>query len=168
MSKEQKQTTSTEQVRSELQRLYSRDKELKPSAVVEAAKVKGSPLHGCFEWDNGKAAHEFRLQQARKLIRVTVTLIDGGSARDPYVHVPSESATQEGAYHPLSVVVENTDWFARAYAEAATKLKAAAESLQELKRAAESSETPDRERMAKIALAISAMQAANAAVQALH
>jgi hypothetical protein len=43
-----------------------------PAVVVRAAEPKDSPLHSCFEWNNGKAAREYRLWQARQLIRVCV------------------------------------------------------------------------------------------------
>lgn len=42
---------------------------LTPDAVVQEAKQLESPLHDCFEWDNKKAAHQHRLDQARGLIR---------------------------------------------------------------------------------------------------
>ena len=38
-------------------------------AVVEAAKSKRNPLHEEFEWDDEAAANEFRLTQARSLLR---------------------------------------------------------------------------------------------------
>lgn len=46
-----------------------------PQLVVEAAKPKDSPLHDKFEWNNTKAAAEFRLIQAAYLIRkIKVTI----------------------------------------------------------------------------------------------
>lgn len=42
---------------------------LTPKAVVDAASAKTSVLHRHFEWDDSKAAHQFRLDQARSLIR---------------------------------------------------------------------------------------------------
>lgn len=41
---------------------------LTPAAVVEDAKDPASPLHDCFQWDDEKAAHAHRLDQARSLI----------------------------------------------------------------------------------------------------
>ena len=41
---------------------------LTPDAVVAHAKDEDSPLHECFEWDDSKAAHAHRLDQARSLI----------------------------------------------------------------------------------------------------
>ena len=41
---------------------------LNPRLVVREAERKSSPLHDCFTWDDTKAAEEYRLQEARKLI----------------------------------------------------------------------------------------------------
>ena len=40
--------------------------------VVEEARHPASPLHDRFNWDDTEAAHQWRLQQARQLIRVKV------------------------------------------------------------------------------------------------
>ena len=45
---------------------------LKPEDVVEAARPANSPLHTRFTWDDSAAAHQFRLEQARTLIRTTI------------------------------------------------------------------------------------------------
>lgn len=43
---------------------------LKPKNVVEAARDPKHPLHKHLEWDDGKAAHAHRLEQARAIIRI--------------------------------------------------------------------------------------------------
>jgi hypothetical protein len=49
---------------------------LTPADVLAAAKSKSSPLHGAFEWSDGKAAQQFRLQQAQYLIRsIEITVV---------------------------------------------------------------------------------------------
>lgn len=40
-----------------------------PEQVLAAARNKSSPLHAAFDWDNKSAAHQYRLDQARILIR---------------------------------------------------------------------------------------------------
>lgn len=45
---------------------------LTPADVVRDARAKRSPLHPLFEWDDGAAAHEYRLAQARGVIRAVV------------------------------------------------------------------------------------------------
>lgn len=58
-------------IREELERLKV-DGIIRPSDVVEAAQEPASPLHDWFQWDDGEAAHQYRLDQARKLLRVYV------------------------------------------------------------------------------------------------
>jgi hypothetical protein len=40
-----------------------------PDAIVEQARDVSSPLHRYFEWNDSKAAHKHRLDQARTMIR---------------------------------------------------------------------------------------------------
>lgn len=162
---------SREQVTRELERIYHDRGEVKASVVVDEAHSKDSPLHGEFEWDNAKAGHEHRLAQARALIRVTfiVPTKDAGAEPTRLVHVPSASQKDpEGAYHPVSVVVQNVDWYARALNELASKVRSATAAAEELRKAAQASDVTDGERMARITVAITALQTAGAAVQALH
>lgn len=44
------------------------DGQVKAEVVVELASNPKHPLHGYFEWDDSKAAHDHRLWQARVLI----------------------------------------------------------------------------------------------------
>lgn len=46
-----------------------------PEAVVDAAKDPAHPWHNRFEWDDSKAAHAFRIAQARILIRAAYLLL---------------------------------------------------------------------------------------------
>lgn len=48
---------------------------LRPQNVVEFASNPNTELHSRFCWDDTKAAHEYRLWQAREVIRVTVTML---------------------------------------------------------------------------------------------
>ena len=52
---------------------------LLPADVVDAARPKRSVLHPAFEWNDSKAAEEFRLEQARSLVRSVVVTIEPGS-----------------------------------------------------------------------------------------
>ena len=56
-------------VRDALIALEDENGRLTPEAVLTAARDPNSPLHDRFEWDDGKAAAEHRLHQARTLIR---------------------------------------------------------------------------------------------------
>jgi hypothetical protein len=56
--------------------------DLTPEMVITAATSKKSPLHSLFEWDDAKAGHQYRLQQAGLLIRsVVVTIVGDGPTR---------------------------------------------------------------------------------------
>lgn len=59
----------------ELERIYERDQALDPLILINEAKDEDNPLHNRFTWDDGKAAHEHRLNEARKLIRIAVSII---------------------------------------------------------------------------------------------
>ena len=56
-----------------------------PELVLETASDESSPIHHRFEWENGKAAHEYRLMQGRQLIRKVVQfqVIDGATIQTP-------------------------------------------------------------------------------------
>ena len=49
---------------------------LLPETVVDSARDPKSPLHKHFDWDNTIAAEKWRLEQAGKLLRITVEYID--------------------------------------------------------------------------------------------
>ena len=50
---------------------------LRPPDVVAYAENPETELHGCFLWDNDRAGHQYRLWQARELIRVSVEVVAG-------------------------------------------------------------------------------------------
>jgi hypothetical protein len=52
-----------------LEEIYERHGELRPDDVVKAAKPRNHPLHDRFEWDDSKAAENYRIEQARRLIQ---------------------------------------------------------------------------------------------------
>lgn len=53
---------------------------LRPEDVVEFAKNPKTALHSKFEWDDTKAGHAYRLEQARGIIRVVITYEPGTDA----------------------------------------------------------------------------------------
>lgn len=81
--------------------------ELTPEDVVKDAENPNSPLHSFFEWKNSKAAHQYRLQQARGLIRTVVAVYvqdDKPAVRTrAYVHIPEGSTPHyRSADHAMS------------------------------------------------------------------
>ena len=59
----------------ELERIRVDKGKLTADLVLEDAKNEDSPLHAAFEWDNDAAAHQHRLNQARRLI-VSIRIIN--------------------------------------------------------------------------------------------
>lgn len=82
--------------------------ELTPEDVLKDAENPNSPLHSFFEWDDGEAARQHRLAQARGLIRSVVAIYthdDKPATRTrAYVHVPEsrETAHYRRADHAMS------------------------------------------------------------------
>ena len=68
---------------------------LRPEDIVEFARDKRTTLHAQFEWNNGKAAEQFRLEQARHIIRVVVTVIDMPEAHEPITVRAYQSLTTD-------------------------------------------------------------------------
>jgi hypothetical protein len=70
--------------------------ELTPADVVSDARNHNSPLHSFFEWDESAAAEQWRLQQARGLIRAVVAVIvdneQPARRMQAFVHVPESGA----------------------------------------------------------------------------
>src|SRR6185312_1813940 len=81
--------------------------ELTPGDVINDARDDRSPLHAFFEWDDGKAAEQHRLDQARGLIRAVVAVYvdDKNPARrmSAFVHIPDgEASHYRDTMHALS------------------------------------------------------------------
>ena len=60
---------------------------LSPEDVVQEAADPDNPLHPHFEWDDAAAAHKYRLDQAREIIRIT--------------HVDTGEGNSERAFHSI-------------------------------------------------------------------
>lgn len=155
----------------ELERIRETRGELAPSAIVEESRPKDAPLHGAFTWDNKKAADEYRLIEARQLVRIVTVLKDDEEEQQPYyVHVAREPAVndteREGRYEPIHIVVQSPDLFERALSELESRVSSALKAVADLKHAAEGSN--DSERLAKVALAVRALETASEAIRSLH
>ena len=59
----------TQEIIAAITTLEDRKGKLTASQVLEVARSPDSPLHPCFEWDDSIAAEQWRLEQARELIR---------------------------------------------------------------------------------------------------
>ena len=66
-----------------LERIRSKHGHLKPEVVVQHAKPEKSPIHRVFEWDDEVAAEEYRLIQARALVRSVVVEVETDGQESP-------------------------------------------------------------------------------------
>lgn len=121
------------------QAIFDEAGSVKASVLVARAKPKNSPAHAGFTWDDKKAAEEFRLEEARRWIRVVVVKPAEGERPERMVHVPvvveqsvDEDRSKEGEYKPISIVQADPDEYVRARAAALNAVKAAARALHEL------------------------------------
>ena len=117
-------------VSDELTRLHDKYGNLKPQVVVDEARDEGSPIHDRFEWDDTKAGEEFRLGQARKLIRVVVTMGPKGKTTPMFVHVTD--ADEGPMYVKTTIAVESESLFESALGQLSIKLTIAIRSLTDL------------------------------------
>lgn len=76
---------------------------IKPADIVLAARETEHPLHPFFEWDDTSAAHKYRLDQARHIIRI-VRIEDDTVARGSERAFLSVNAGTGNCYHPIEAV----------------------------------------------------------------
>src|SRR3972149_10762515 len=79
---------------------------LSPKRVVDwARRNRSSGLHSCFQWDDSRAAEQYRLWQARELIVSVEVVYEDGKRRQVYVS-PISSRGKAG-YHRLVDVMSD-------------------------------------------------------------
>lgn len=66
--KNYKYSVPAEVVGKHFQKLEKKEGTLTSQNVLESARSEKSPIHSLFEWDNTKAAEQYRLKQAAQLI----------------------------------------------------------------------------------------------------
>lgn len=96
----------------ELTLIEKRDGIVTPEAVVEFAKDKTTQLHGQFNWDDGEAAHQWRLFQARQVIRAIVTILPNENEHvvtKAYVHV-LETPRNPAGYMAVKKVLSDEEY----------------------------------------------------------
>jgi hypothetical protein len=99
---------------------------LKAEDVVKAAKTKTSILHEEFEWDDTEAAEQYRLQQARHLIRVTIQYVgppDKNITTRVFVSLPSDRANEGGGYRTITSVVNDPAKYAELLEDAKAEMQ---------------------------------------------
>lgn len=80
-------------------------------AVVELASHRDCPIHKFFEWDDAKAAHQFRIEQARHLIRSVV--VDVGGSEVPAFHRVHIEESETAEYVEVGRAMADADLWAQ-------------------------------------------------------
>lgn len=99
-------------IREELEQIRDEHNgQIPPEAVIAFARNKNTALHTEFEWDDTEAAHQFRLEQARRIIRLNINIVPtkNGNVRVPvYVSLVADRKNG-GGYRTLNDVMSDDD-----------------------------------------------------------
>jgi len=107
----------------ELKALYHKHTLLNPQAVVSFAEDPRTALHSAFTWDDTEAAREYRLWQARQVLRVAVwTCPDSSEPVRMYVSLQNDRG-KEGGYRAVEDVLKDSDLRKQMLAEALAELE---------------------------------------------
>lgn len=115
-------------IAAELRRIADANQgELSPHHVVDAARDEESPLHASFEWDDSEAAQQWRLQQARNLIRVVVSYEPVGDGKEipvrVFVSLTPDRAKGGAGYRLTSAVMADEDQRRQLLLDARSEMK---------------------------------------------
>ena len=109
-------------VREELLYLNKKYKRLvNPHEVVAYAENPETKLHPKFEWDDGKAGHEYRIWQARQIISLELIVIENSGASSGPVRLfvsLKDDRNKEGGYRLVTDVLNDVDMRSRLVSEA--------------------------------------------------
>ena len=108
--------------------------------VVNAARAKDNPLHKAFEWNDGKAAEQYRLQQANSLIRCVV-IIEEKQEPFRYFTLAAPGEGEKATYLPTTMLVQKPDLLQDGLARLRRELAGYINSVEELMRVAKDNAT---------------------------
>lgn len=109
---------------------------LRPSDVVEFAKDENTALHSRFEWDDTEAATQYRLWQARQIIRVNITMLPNETDGRPvkvFVSMLKDRYSTDGGYRYLQDVMSDSESREQLLAQAYDEFKVWRNKYQTLK-----------------------------------
>lgn len=108
-----------------LLQLHQEHQHLTPQIVVEEAANESHILHDCFEWDDSKAGHHYRLWQARQLLRITVQEEKESPTSEPkHVFIHTKDPDLGPVYQTRDVLIQKVDLLKAAIEEAQEDLRA--------------------------------------------
>lgn len=100
-----------QEIGEELEKIQQENGYISAEVVVSSATSETSVLHPYFEWDDGEAANQYRLTQARLLVRSVSVQILSANDSDKKLTTRAfvEIKGEEGPYMSLNVVVKNNE-----------------------------------------------------------
>lgn len=124
-----------DRVRAELEHIrHASGGVLKPEAVVEFARNPSTALHSRFEWDDTEAAQQFRIWQARQVIRVAVEVLPHTTTETRvYVSLLSDRSRPGGGYRPLLDVMSDAEKRAELVRQALGEFRRVRDRYQQIK-----------------------------------
>lgn len=93
-----------------------------PEEILEKAKDSSTELHKCFEWDDTKAAENWRKQTARVICCSLQVVVEKEEAQ-PTTYRLIQHDKSEMAYKPVVLTVRNNDEYSRLLNQAKAELK---------------------------------------------
>ena len=103
---------------------------LDPEEVVFASEDEDAVLHGLFTWDDKKAAHGYRIEQAKYIIRNLVVVED---AEDESRTTRAIVSTGNRMYQPITTVLSDADLRSRLLEAAKAEMQAFKQKYRHLK-----------------------------------
>ena len=98
---------------------------LRAADVVEFARNAETGLHQRFEWNDKEAGEKYRLQQAREIIRVHVTVVhENTKPVRAYVSLPNDRKAAGGGYRGIQEVIDNKTWRVQMLENAMSEMRA--------------------------------------------
>ena len=80
---------------------------LRPGDIVDFARDENTSLHSRFEWDDDAAAVQYRLEQARRIVRYTVTVLPNhNKSVNAYVSLTSDRKNGDSYRHIVDVLAD--------------------------------------------------------------
>lgn len=114
----------------ELSRIEQAHGGIQTIVVVEEARSKRSPLHDHFEWNDTIAAHGFRKDQARELIRNIRIVENSDDPKLAFINVDVVDEPQQ--YRSLNEVLSHGDLWKSAVSSFMMRIESAQRALEEL------------------------------------
>ena len=94
-----------------------------PQQILDKARNESSELHRCFTWDDSIAAEQYRLVEARKIVRMLIIQRADNENSAPIRFFMKTDASLDSGYKATTVIFRNEDETAALLAKAKADAK---------------------------------------------